>query len=139
MGSRSRCAGRDLAARWGAHGHRPGRTGTVDRADQEEGVSHGPAEITAFANGLFTAIPDTTIELTAGFVAGDWAGAEWVFSGTDHGVFPGREPSGKPFSVRGGTLFALSGGKIRRNTDYYNLVPIQEQLGVIPAAGTPTA
>jgi steroid delta-isomerase-like uncharacterized protein len=102
-------------------------------------VSHGTAEIESFANGLFTAIPDTLIELTAGFVAGDWAGAEWVFSGTDHGVFPGREPSGKTFAVRGGTIFTLSEGKIQRNTDYYNLVTVQEQLGVIPGAGTPTS
>jgi steroid delta-isomerase-like uncharacterized protein len=102
-------------------------------------ISNGVAEIEAFANGLFTAIGDLKIELTSGFEVGDWAGAEWVFSGIDQGVFPDRPPSGNTFAVRGATIFELQEGKIRRNSDYYNLVHVQQQLGVLPADGTPTS
>lgn len=102
-------------------------------------VFHGTAEIKGFADGLFTASPDLTVELTAGFQTADRAGGEWLFSGTDRGIYPGRPPSGKRYSVRGATIFALRGGKIARLTDYQNLVTLQEQLGVIPAAATPSA
>jgi steroid delta-isomerase-like uncharacterized protein len=101
-------------------------------------VAHGIEGVKAFADGFFAASPDLSVDLTAGFQSADWAAAEWLFSGTDRGVFPGRPPSGRRFSVRGATIFALRDGKVVRDTDYYNLVTLQEQLGVIPAAETPT-
>jgi steroid delta-isomerase-like uncharacterized protein len=102
-------------------------------------VAHGTAGVKGFADGFFTASPDLTVELTSGFQTDDWAAAEWLFSGTDRGVFPNRPASGRRYSVRGATIFALRDGKILRDTDYYNLVTLQQQLGVVPASSTPTS
>lgn len=100
-------------------------------------LSHGPAGVKGQADGFIQAAPDLIVALTAGFQTADWAAAEWLFSGTDRGLFPGRPASGKRFAVRGATIFALRGGKIQRDSDYYNLVTLLQQLGVIPAMGTP--
>src|SRR5215207_4526058 len=101
-------------------------------------VAHGTEEITDFAQGFFTAAPDLHIDLLAGFATAEWAAAEWLFSGTDTGGVAGT-PTGKRFEVRGATIFELQEGKARRNTDYYNASTVLEQLGRLPATGTPTA
>ncbi len=82
-------------------------------------VNRGREEVKAFAEGVFTAFPDFRVEQTARFAAGGWGGAEWAISGTHLGQFPGIEPTGKSFSIRGASVFELSGGRIRRNSDYY--------------------
>ena len=76
--------------------------------------------------------------MLAGFATDEWAAAEWLFSGTDTGGVAGT-PTGKRFEVRGATIFELEDGKARRNTDYYNASTVLEQLGRLPAAGTPTS
>jgi steroid delta-isomerase-like uncharacterized protein len=101
-------------------------------------VAHGTEEITDFAQGFFTAAPDLHIDLLAGFATDEWAAAEWLFSGTDTGGVAGT-PTGKRFEVRGATIFELEGEKARRNTDYYNASTVLEQLGRVPATGTPPA
>jgi steroid delta-isomerase-like uncharacterized protein len=101
-------------------------------------VAHGTAEVTKFADGFFKAAPDLHIDLKAGFGTDEWAAAEWVFSSTDTGGVAGA-PTGKRFSVPGGTIFAVMGGKIARDTDYYNPETVLMQLGLLPAAGTPSA
>jgi steroid delta-isomerase-like uncharacterized protein len=101
-------------------------------------IAHGTDEITKFADGFFTAAPDLHIDLVAGFGNDDWAAAEWVFSGTDTGGVAGA-PTGKRFEVRGATIFEVQDGKARRNTDYYNASTVLEQLGLVPASGTPTS
>ena len=98
----------------------------------------GTDEITAFAEGFFTAAPDLHIDLLAGFASDEWAAAEWLFSGTDTGGVAG-EPTGKGFEVRGATIFAMQDGKASRNTDYYNASTVLSQLGRLPATGTPAA
>jgi steroid delta-isomerase-like uncharacterized protein len=98
----------------------------------------GTEEITAFAEGFFTAAPDLHIDLLAGFGTDEWAAAEWLFSGTDSGGVAG-EPSGKRFEVRGATIFELQDGKASRNTDYYNASTVLAQLGRLPTTGTPAA
>ena len=85
-------------------------------------VNHGKAELRAFTEGSFAAIPDFTIELTTRFVAGHWGSMEWIMSGTHQGDFPGMPATGKRFSsVRGSTIFELESGKIRRESNYLRL------------------
>src|SRR5262249_28152351 len=43
-------------------------------------VNRGKAEIKSFANTVFAAFPDFKVQLTTGFTAGNWAGAEWTMS-----------------------------------------------------------
>ena len=97
-------------------------------------VNHGKEELRAFADGSFAAVPDFTIALTARFVAGNWAAMEWVMSGTHKGDFPGMPATGKRFSaIRGATVVELQGGKIHRNSDYWDAATFMKQVGLLPA------
>jgi len=42
---------------------------------------------------------------------------EWVFTGTDHGLYK----TGKRFSVRGVSVIDLRGGRISRTLDLYDV------------------
>jgi ketosteroid isomerase-like protein len=54
---------------------------------------------------------------------------EWVFSGTDAGMFK----TGKQFSVRGVSIVTVKNGKISRNVDYYDAATLMKQLGLLPS------
>lgn len=96
-------------------------------------VVHGKEELRAFANGAFAAVPDFKFELTSQFVAGSFGAIEWVMSGTHQRDFPGLPATGKPFSlIRGATIVETSGGKIRRNSDYWDAATFMKQVGLLP-------
>lgn len=88
---------------------------------------HGSAELRDFAQFFFTAVPDLHLQCTTTFVAGRHGSIEWVFSGTDVGVFK----TGKRFSVRGGSVIEVRGHKISRNSDYYDAATIMRQVGLL--------
>jgi steroid delta-isomerase-like uncharacterized protein len=96
-------------------------------------VNHGKAETQAFIESFFPAFPDLAFEVTSRFAAGDRAGLEWVMTGTHRGDLPGLPASGKRCNVRGATIVELAGGKIRRNSDYWDLATMLKQLGFMPA------
>jgi steroid delta-isomerase-like uncharacterized protein len=97
-------------------------------------VNHGKAELRAFADGIFAAIPDFKVTLISRFVAGNWAGMEWAMSGTHRGDFPGLPATGKRFSsVRGATMVELQGEKIRRCSDYWDAATVMRQVGLLAA------
>src|SRR5687767_9481925 len=101
-------------------------------------VARGPEEIRAHLERLFAATPDIAYDVTAGFVAGDRAAAEWAITGTLTGDFPGLPPgAGQSFAVRGVSVYELSGGKIARYTEYWDAYAFLVQLGALPAPGGP--
>ncbi len=53
-------------------------------------------------------------------------------SGTHKGDFPGMPATGKRFSIRGVTIIELQGGKIRRNSDYWDAASMMKQVGLLP-------
>ena len=95
-------------------------------------VNRGKIELETFARGIFEAWPDFTIQLTSRFAAGSWAGAEWTMSATHKGDLPGLPATGKRFSIRGATVFELQGEKIKRVSDYWDMVTFLKQIGVMP-------
>jgi steroid delta-isomerase-like uncharacterized protein len=98
----------------------------------------GHAEIAAHLQQLFSATPDISYTVTAGFSTADQAVAEWVISGTLTGNFPGLPPgSGQSYSVRGVSLFQLVDGEIVRYTEYWDAYAFLVQLGALPAPATP--
>jgi steroid delta-isomerase-like uncharacterized protein len=97
-------------------------------------VSRGKEELRGFANGAFAAVPDFKIEVTRQFATDQWATVEWVMSGTHKGDFPGLPGTGKRFSsVRGSSVFELKGGKIRRESDYWDAATFMKQVGLLPS------
>jgi len=93
-------------------------------------VAHGREELKKLAAGFFAAVPDMKLERVSVFQHGDHGSSEWVFSGTDVGLYK----TGKKFSVRGASVFELRGGKFSSNRDYYDSASIMRQVGVLPAA-----
>jgi len=49
-----------------------------------------------------------------------------------HSSIPGVPATGKKFSVRGAAITEFRGGKISRNTNYWNLASMLQQVGVMP-------
>lgn len=94
-------------------------------------VFHGKSELKAGLSRLFAACPDFRLELKTLLAAGNWVAQEWVMSGTRTGDLDrlGIAASGKRFSIRGASITRLRGGKIARNTDYWDMQSMRQQLG----------
>jgi len=96
-------------------------------------VNHGKTEVANFFTLVFGAFPDFKMELTAHFVAGTWAGAEWLMTGTHQGDLPGLPATHKPFSIRGASVFELHGTRFSRCSDYWDMATFLKQIGVMPS------
>jgi steroid delta-isomerase-like uncharacterized protein len=60
-------------------------------------VNRGKAELRAFADGTFAAVPDFKASLVTRFVAGNRGPMEWTMSGTHKGDFPGLPATASSF------------------------------------------
>ena len=98
-------------------------------------VSHGKKEFTDYINSLFVDIPDIKWEVKSAFGNNDWAGIEWIMSGTHtHTIktMPGVPVTGKTISLRMTGIHQLRNGKYSRETVYMNMVTFLQQLGLMP-------
>jgi steroid delta-isomerase-like uncharacterized protein len=66
-------------------------------------ANHGSAELRKFAASIFDAVPDAKFELVNSSADRTHGSIEWIFSGTDHGLYK----TGKRFSVRGVSVIDL--------------------------------
>ena len=80
-------------------------------------VTRGIEALKAGYINLFATIPDSRLELKSLFIAGNWVGSEWVMTGTP--------TIGRSFSTRGASISELQGGKVKRNSDYYDPALLQ--------------
>jgi steroid delta-isomerase-like uncharacterized protein len=86
-------------------------------------VHRGRSAIKAFAQGTFDMLPGYTIKPRSLVLGQGSAAVEWVMSGT-------YRETGKSFSVRGVSVMQFENGKIRHNSDYWNMAEFQRQTGV---------
>ena len=93
-------------------------------------VAHGHDELQKMAAGFFAGVPDFKLEIVSKTSMGNHGSVEWVFSGTDVGLYK----TGKKFSVRGASIYELRGGKFSANRDYYDTASLMRQVGVLPKA-----
>ncbi|MEA1871996.1 MAG: ketosteroid isomerase-related protein [Chloroflexota bacterium] len=128
----------DFNAAWNSHDVEKIVTFFTDDGVHEDmatgAVYRGKEELKAFISSTFIFFPDWKAEVKSRFGAGDWSAREWIMSGTHGGDLPGLPATGKKFSVRGASITKLHEGRIRRNTDYWNLASFLQQIGVMPAA-----
>jgi steroid delta-isomerase-like uncharacterized protein len=97
-------------------------------------VVRGKEELRSFVNGAFVAVPDFKYRVTSRFATSQWAVIEWIMSGTHRADFPGMPATGNRFSlVRGSTVLELDGGKIRRESDYWDAATFMKQVGLLPS------
>jgi steroid delta-isomerase-like uncharacterized protein len=106
-------------------------------------VTHGQDELRTHIEGLKAAFPDFSLVVTDAFVAGDWAAAEWVATGTYSGQFPGLPAgTGQSVTIRGSSILEMDGGKIREDREYWDANAFLIAIGALPgpeAAATPAA
>jgi steroid delta-isomerase-like uncharacterized protein len=91
---------------------------------------HGSAQLRDYAQFFFAAVPDVHAACTATALHGGQGDIEWIFSGSDVGIFK----TGKRFSVRGTAIIDVQQRKVSRNSDYYDLATIMRQVGIVPAS-----
>jgi steroid delta-isomerase-like uncharacterized protein len=126
---------KDYIAAWNSHDVEKIATFFTEDGVHEDvavgSVFHGKNELKAGISPLFAACPDFNLEVKSIFGIADWLAQEWVMSGTQTGNFGGIgiPATGKSFSVRGASITKLREGKIARNTDYWNLTSMLQQLG----------
>ena len=95
-------------------------------------VRNGKKELEAFIKNILTAFPDLKVEIKSIFVSGDWVGSEWIMTGTRSGPSPYLPSAKKKFSIRGASITELQSGKIKRNSDYWNMTSYLRQVGLMP-------
>jgi steroid delta-isomerase-like uncharacterized protein len=100
-------------------------------------AAQGHEAIAELATGYFETQKDFVFEPLAFFQGDGWAVLETNTSATD------TESGQRVTGVRFATVFELDNGLIRRSSDYYDLVGVFEQLGLLemgeatPETGTP--
>jgi steroid delta-isomerase-like uncharacterized protein len=96
-------------------------------------VNRGKEELKSFAKTFSGAFSDMKFELQTRFVSGTLGSAEWTASGTHTGDAPGLPATNKYVSLRGARVFELQGDKIRRCSDYWDMVTLLKQTGLMPS------
>lgn len=94
-------------------------------------LNRGKSEVRAFVQATLAAIPGFKIEPKFVFATVDRLASEWIMTGTQTGDFPGLPATGKSFSVPVASIMEFQNGKIRRNTDYWNLASFLQQVGAM--------
>lgn len=127
---------RDYCASWSSHDAEKLATFFTDDLVYEDVpmnvMQRGKEEFKASWTVFFDACPDFKIELKTVVVSGDRGASEWTMSGKPVKDLPGLPATGKGFSIRGASIFELQGGKIKRNADYWDLVSMLQQVGLMP-------
>ena len=104
------------------------KDGTFCNPDTYPGIN-GEA-LSAFVKGVWTAIPDFSIEmLNAGEIEPGLIAHHWIIRGTNTGLgADGSEPTGRTISFKGASIIRVEGDKIRSDNAYFDRKALDEQL-----------
>jgi hypothetical protein len=81
----------------------------------------GGEDLAKFVKGLWTAVPDFSIELlSAGEIEPGVVAHHWVVRGTDAVRPDGSKPTGRAFTIQGASIIQLEGDKIRSDQAYFD-------------------
>jgi len=115
----------------------PGGTGSF--AGQQELVA--PDGLRSYFGSLFSAFPDFSIEVLEATTARNRTAIRWRGRGTfaGPGRFQGLLPNGARLEIEGCDVLTVTDEKIQHDRTYLDSGDIVRQLGLLPAAGSPTA
>lgn len=91
-------------------------------------INRGKNEVRKWAAGAFADIDNFKIEVVSSSVHDGRGVTEWIWSGTDKGLFK----TGKSFSVRGVSIIEIRKGKVSSYKEYYDFAAVMRQLGLLP-------
>ena len=101
-------------------------------------LSRGREEIRAFFSTTFSEWSDLEVRVETIFAAERWACSEWTWAGRFSGEVLGTKVAQAQASLRIGSIIELHEGQISRVTDYWDLVDVLQQIGVLPRDGSPS-
>lgn len=102
-----------------------------------DAVCRGAAEIQAYFEATYAAVPDLQLDIQACAADGDDVFLHWIGTGThDGGPFNGLNPTGKSIRITGMDHFVLKDGLIVSNTVVFDGMDIGRQMGVMPPDGS---
>jgi steroid delta-isomerase-like uncharacterized protein len=107
---------------------------TVERFPDR--TAYGAAEIAAYFQALFTALPDWHMEIIALAADGENVFVRWQLTGSHRGELLGLAPTGKQINVEGVDHMVIRDGKIVSNTIILDQLEYVRQLGMMPPAGS---
>lgn len=95
-------------------------------------TNEGKPQLKDFFRATRTALPDLKMSLQSCFTTENHGAIEWLMTGTHQGAFHDIPATGQAIQVRGMTWIELEDGKIKTNRDYYNLLTVLKQIGMMP-------
>lgn len=98
----------------------------------------GKAEVVAFFDELWAAVPDFTFEILDFLSEGETAVVRWRATGTfaGPGTLQGLEPNGAPLELEGVDVVRMRGGEVLRNDAYSDSGALARQIGALPPEGS---
>jgi steroid delta-isomerase-like uncharacterized protein len=101
-----------------------------DPASPEE--IRGPEGFKQNVAAVRAAFPDFRMEIVDQVAEGEKVVTRYVATGTQEGELAGIPPTGKRVEVPGMGIDYYSDGKIRESWEYYDVMGMMQQLGVVP-------
>jgi len=93
-------------------------------------TADGTDAVISLIGGLLSAFPDFYLPKKALYQAENAVIVEAVFGGTQHGVWTGIPPAGKPMEVQGVLIFVFDDDDLVCEKVYFDHATILRQLGV---------
>jgi steroid delta-isomerase-like uncharacterized protein len=98
-----------------------------------EGI-RGPEGFKQNVATIRSAFPDLHMEIVDQIAEGDRVATRYMITGTQEGEISGIPATGNRIEVAGTGVDYFSGGKIAESWEYYDVMGMMLQLGVIPPA-----
>ena len=92
-------------------------------------TSKSAEELTNELNAVGTAFPGLKLNLVSYDICGNMASVHWTVDGNFTGEIAGLTGNGKPYSVKGITIFTIEDGKIVKDDSYWDTFAVFAQTG----------
>jgi steroid delta-isomerase-like uncharacterized protein len=96
----------------------------------------GAAEIVAYFEDVFAAVPDLNMQIVGLAEQGDDVFVQWHMTGTHRGPLLGIAPTGKSLSIDGIDHFVVRDGKVVSNFVVVDQLQYARQIGMMPPDGS---
>ena len=107
---------------------------TVERFPDR--TCRGAAEIVAYFEDVFAAVPDCNIQIVGVAEQGDDVFVQWHMTGTHRGLLLGIAPTGRSLSIDGIDHFVVRDAKVVSNFVAVDQLQYARQIGMMPPDGS---
>jgi len=101
------------------------------------GKLKGRDRIAEVYRNWLAAFPDVRFEANEVVAEGDRVAMFWTIAGTHTAEFAGFPATGRPFQIRGATLYTMQNGQVVHERRVYDFTSFLMQLGVLKAKPAP--